>query len=134
MTRYDNTFYYDETSPSCLRWNIDKYGGVHKSIVKAKKNDIAGGRVGNQYWRVRFDRKKLFVHRIIWEIFYGEIPENMFIDHLDGDRLNNKISNLRLVTRKGNARNASKQPTKSGLIGVTLLNNGCGNSYWRTLS
>lgn len=36
-------------------------------------------------------------HRIIWEMHYGTIPDHLTIDHIDRDRSNNRLSNLRLV-------------------------------------
>lgn len=53
---------------------------------------------------------KLLAHRVCWAIFYGEWPDGE-IDHIDGNRLNNKISNLRCVSRSENAKNLS---VKSG--------------------
>lgn len=46
-------------------------------------------------------------HRLAWYLCYGELPKN-FIDHIDGDRANNKISNLRDVTHQQNQWNQTK--------------------------
>ena len=43
-----------------------------------------------------------YLHRIVWEIFYGRIPQGMEIDHLDKDVSNNHISNINVVSRKEN--------------------------------
>lgn len=65
--------------------------------------------------------KRLYVHRIVWEMHYGEIPKNMCIDHIDGNGLNNAITNLRLTTRSGNQRNKKLQSSnKSGIPGVII--------------
>lgn len=45
-------------------------------------------------------------HRLAWYLHYGELPKN-FIDHIDGDRANNKIENLRDVTVQENNFNFS---------------------------
>lgn len=50
------------------------------------------------------------VHRIVYEAFFGQIPDGMSIDHVDGNKVNNHISNLQLLTPeenavKGNAKN-----------------------------
>jgi len=46
-------------------------------------------------------------HRVVWAIHTGEWPpEDMVIDHIDGDRKNNRISNLRCVTQKENVSSA----------------------------
>lgn len=44
-------------------------------------------------------------HRVIWFYFNGNIPEGMQIDHIDGDKLNNSLSNLRCVTSYENTHN-----------------------------
>ena len=48
-------------------------------------------------------RKSFFMSRLVYEAFHGPIPPEMQIDHLDGHRINNKLDNLMLVTRKQNA-------------------------------
>lgn len=94
---------YDESSPSCLRWKIK--GGRGSSV---KAGDIAGTLdKADNYWRIFIDGKRLKVHRIIWTIFNGEIPDEKIIDHIDRNGSNNKISNLRIVDEEFNARNKS---------------------------
>ena len=43
------------------------------------------------------------VHRVVWAMSYNEWPT--ILDHIDGDRVNNKLSNLRIVTSSQNSRN-----------------------------
>ena len=45
-----------------------------------------------------------YVHRFVFECFKGEIPKGMEIDHVDGDKKNNSISNLQLLSHKENIR------------------------------
>lgn len=47
----------------------------------------------------------LYLHRVLWEAFNGEIPEGMEIDHTDGNRTNYQLENLRLVSHSENCRN-----------------------------
>ena len=47
-------------------------------------------------------RKSFWVNRLVWEAFNGPIPPKMEIDHLDGNRVNNSLENLMLVTHKQN--------------------------------
>lgn len=46
--------------------------------------------------------KIVYVHRLVYEAFKGEIPEGLEIDHIDGNKHNNNPDNLRVVTRKEN--------------------------------
>jgi len=45
-------------------------------------------------------------HRVAWAIHFGSWPDGI-IDHIDGDRLNNALKNLRVVSSIGNSRNAA---------------------------
>lgn len=45
------------------------------------------------------------VHRVVWEVFNGELPEGMEIDHVDTVASNNRIDNLRVVTSRENSAN-----------------------------
>ena len=47
-------------------------------------------------------RKSFKVHRLVYEAFYGKIPKNMTVDHIDEDIHNNHYSNLRLLTASEN--------------------------------
>ena len=55
---------------------------------------------------------KVYAHRVAWAYHYGEIPpEGMLIDHINGDKTDNRIVNLRLVTRQQNIHN---KPSRRG--------------------
>lgn len=67
---------------------------------------VAGlGCVNNQgYLRVKIGRQVYFAHRLIWKMVTGQEPPPM-LDHIDGDPLNNRISNLRAADHGGNQQN-----------------------------
>lgn len=59
-------------------------------------------------------------HRVVWAMHYGEWPNK--IDHINGDRLDNRIVNLRNVDFRENARNRQlSSSNKSGHYGVVWL-------------
>lgn len=59
-------------------------------------------------------RLNTYIHKLVAEYFIGERPEGFVIDHIDGNYLNNRVDNLRYVTRSENAYNPN---TYSKMIG-----------------
>ncbi|WP_444461576.1 HNH endonuclease [Rhodobacter capsulatus] len=111
--RLHELFSYDPTTGDLL-WKKPKRGS-------ARVGDIAGCNEKYGYRRVRIDGKKKQVHRIIWTMFNGDIPEGMLIDHKDGNTGNNRLENLRLATRADNNRNRAMQKNNTtGFPGVTF--------------
>ena len=51
---------------------------------------------------------KQYTHRVVWEQHHGPIPEGMCIDHINNDKRDNRIENLRLVTPEQNNWNNPK--------------------------
>lgn len=49
--------------------------------------------------------RKIILHRFVYELAYGPIPGSMEIDHINGNGLDNRIANLRVVTKRQNAQN-----------------------------
>lgn len=72
-----------------------------------RKGKEAGWLANTGYRAVTYEGKKHLSHRVIWFLYYGVWPDKD-IDHIDGDRLNNSISNLRLATDSQNLRNQRK--------------------------
>jgi hypothetical protein len=68
----------------------------------------------NGYLAVELEKKHIRIHRIIWMIVHGRWPEPM-IDHINGNRKDNRLCNLREVTAKQNIENSTIKKTKSGL-------------------
>ena len=66
------------------------------------------------------DGEKHYAHRIAWLIAVGAIQPGMVIDHIDGDGTNNRLANLRAVSKAANQRNRRGQRNLavSGISGV----------------
>jgi hypothetical protein len=79
---------------------------------------VAGTLHSSGYWRINFAGELNYAHRLVWLHVHGRFPIED-IDHIDGNRLNNMISNLRECSRRSNNTNkiASGKNT-SGTIGV----------------
>lgn len=70
------------------------------------------------YWRAAVDGVHYAAHRIAWKLVTGRDP-NVEIDHINGDRADNRWSNLREVSRKVNRQNAQRNKNNtSGVTGV----------------
>lgn len=58
------------------------------------------------YVKISVANKSAYVHRIVFEVLTGtEIPDDREIDHIDATRTNNRLSNLRIVTKVENCQN-----------------------------
>jgi hypothetical protein len=88
-------------------FEYDPEDGELRRKISQSNNVKVGDPVGSfnhGYIRFGFDGQQYYVHRVIWLMHYGEWPSE-FIDHIDGNRANNLISNLRDVTRQQNNAN-----------------------------
>lgn len=84
-------------------------------------NSIAGCLTVRGYWKICIDRKQYAAHRLAWLYVFGYFPEKL-IDHINGNRIDNRISNLRTVTSSENLQNMhfSKSNNKtSKVLGVS---------------
>lgn len=83
-----------------------------------KIGDIAGTLRYDGYLHIKIDGKLYLCHRLAWVYMYGDIPEN--IDHINHIRDDNRIVNIRNVSKLENNRNQSIMPTNtSGVTGVS---------------
>jgi hypothetical protein len=95
-----------------LYWKITTGSG------KIRPGTLAGCTRNDGYWVIVYKRKHYFAHRLIWFYHHGVWPTNS-TDHIDRDRLNNRIENLRECTYAENAQNRSiSKRNKSGHTGV----------------
>jgi hypothetical protein len=82
------------------------------------------GHIGNRgYEIISVCGRQYLAHRLAWFYVYGVMPS--MIDHIDGDRKNNKIENLRICDCSKNAMNSGvKKRNKLGVKGVFESKNG----------
>lgn len=104
-------FAYDE-STGVLRWA--------KPRSRIQVGAIAG-RISSKdgYWRIETGGRGYAAHRLIWQYVHGEQPDGE-IDHINGNRADNRISNLRVVTRAQNCQNRHnvRSDSKTGVLGA----------------
>ncbi len=90
-------------------------------VSKSWNSRYAGkeaGTLSNGYVKITINKKQHFAHRLAY-LFMEGIAPNGEIDHIDGDKKNNRYVNLRVVTSTQNKRNMSIPRTNSsGLMGV----------------
>jgi len=76
---------------------------------------------GTGYYQVKLNGKQYYLHRLLAEAFIPNPEGKPEVDHIDGDRQNNCLSNLRWCTRAENQRNVGKRITNtSGYKGVSF--------------
>lgn len=81
------------------------------------------GAVTNElYLRIKYLGVAYQVHRLVWKWWYGYDPE--YVDHINGDRIDNRIDNLRNIPFNYNARNQKKRiDNTSGHSGINWHEN-----------
>lgn len=94
---------------------IKDYEGLYSldlntnQVYSYKYNKYLKPILNRGYYQIRLNKnykQKLFhLHRLVYETYYGTIPQGLCIDHIDNDRINNNIDNLRLATYSENSCN-----------------------------
>lgn len=105
-------FEYDQLTGNLI-WKINL---VHHKI----KGKTAGCLNAEGYRKVTINKHTYMVHRIIWLWHYGFWPK-IGLDHINGDKIDNRINNLREATEAENNQNKRKHQSnnKSGYLGVS---------------
>jgi hypothetical protein len=111
--------------------HYDKETGVFTRVKDhVKKKYLAGSVTGvsrpDGYLQIMIDGKIFLAHRLAWLYEFGEVPSKN-IDHINGNKKDNRIENLRSVTQAVNVQNIRKTKgirTHSQFLGVSLANKG----------
>lgn len=107
--KLNEIFYMDGSD---LRWKTP-------SSNRVKRGDIVGFIDDKGYRATTIDSVKTKVHRVVWEMHNGKIPNGMMIDHINHNRIDNRIDNLRVVRCIDNKRNSTMQSNNTtGITGV----------------
>ena len=86
---------------------------------RIKIGDIAGYTNSDGYIQISLDGKKYQAHRLAWLYVTGELPPKQ-IDHINHDKADNRIANLRCTNQAENCKNATKRKdNNSGVMGVS---------------
>ena len=86
---------------------------------ESKAGTVCGTKTKRGYLVTGFDGSQYYVHRIAWLLHYGEWPRDS-VDHINRDKTDNRIVNLRNVSPAINTRNGSKSSrNNSGKVGVS---------------
>lgn len=125
---FERFFYYDETSPSCLRWKVwngqtgkknARYpGDIAGYFNKSQSGDYVRYKVGIEY-------KEHMVHKVVLLLHGISVPTDMEINHINCNPLDNKLSNLEVCTRHENGvrknmhvHGVLSKSNTSGVLGV----------------
>lgn len=81
--------------------------------------EVVGHAKGDGYVRIHIWKKNYPLHRLAFFYMTGRMPDG-HVDHINGNRADNRFSNLRVVGRIGNAQNRRTNSTnRSGFKGVS---------------
>jgi hypothetical protein len=108
--RLRTMFYYDENT------------GLFTRLIAAggkRSNTIAGWKHKEGYTGIRIDRTSYLAHRLAWLYAVGRWPFDQ-LDHINGDRSDNRLANLRECSNAENCQNVKAHCDGSGCIGTTF--------------
>lgn len=122
----------DRNNPDISLFLFDKASGKvfwrnppknHPRLIGKESGGPVIGTTGKGYWKISIRGKKFSRSRLMFYFSNGFWPDQ--VDHIDGNSLNDSISNLRAATQTQNAWNHKKRGRKINLpMGVRNLSSG----------
>lgn len=102
------TEYYKEDLPNEEWIRFQNYFISSKGRVRhAIKNNLLKPSLTCGYYKVRLSKNGItqdfMIHKLVYQLFKNDYDEDKIIDHIDGNKLNNDINNLRQVANSENA-------------------------------
>lgn len=108
---------YDPATGELRRKKRDRLLPGHRASDAGK---LATTSTERGYLRCQVANRNVMAHRVAWAMHYGEWPA-AFVDHIDGNKTDNRITNLRLATHAQNTRNSVlRKDSTSGHKGVAF--------------
>lgn len=95
--------------------NLGRVKNVNRDKVLSTRYDEKGYCTSNLF--INGSGKNFRNHRLVYEAFIGEIPQELEIDHINTIRSDNRLENLRVVTHKENMNNPITIVNMSGKVG-----------------
>lgn len=93
-------------------YEISNLGNCRKLLKNGSYSKVEGSIQNRGYRYLQINRNKkrtnLLFHHLVAKAFLGERPEGLVIDHIDRDKLNNNVSNLRYISFVDNLRNCDR--------------------------
>lgn len=98
--------------------DIPGYEGMYQvsnlgNVKSFKRGYLLKNNLNNRYLKVKLKRKTIMVHQLVAMSFLNHIPNgnNIIVDHIDCNKLNNKLCNLQLITNRENLSKDKKNKT-----------------------
>lgn len=115
---YAECITYDKNGNEAARIKVDL-----NKVEELKQFKIYIRRQGGDTWyaAVNFKNKKVLLHRYLLDVHNQEYSTKCVIDHINGDKLDNRLENLRICEHKDNMKNIRKN---GKIIGISKLKNG----------